>query len=263
MSGSELQLVGVSKTYPSPGWGRDEVAALTDVSLDVVRGQSLGIVGESGSGKSTLARLLLALEQPSAGRVLFRDEQISGRAERDLRLFRRSVQIVFQDPMSSLDPRMKIHDILAEPLRALGVEVDEAERVRSLLESVELPPSAAKRCAFQFSGGQRQRIAIARALGPSPSVLIADEAVSALDVSVRAQILNLLSSLVTDFDLTLVFISHDMAVIRHLCDAVAVLYRGSIVETGLTSDVFRSPREAYTQELLAAIPRIRAGRGRD
>jgi peptide/nickel transport system ATP-binding protein len=152
---------------------------------------------------------------------------------------------------------MKVHDILAEPLRSLGVAVDERERVRELLESVELPASAANRYAYQFSGGQRQRIAIARALGPGPKVLVADEAVSALDVSVRAQILNLLSSLVRDFDLTLVFISHDMAVVRHLCAAVAVLYRGAIVETGLTTDIFADPREPYTRELLAATPRIR------
>jgi peptide/nickel transport system ATP-binding protein len=257
VSEPELQLVNVTKTYRSSGRGASDVAAVTNVSLDVVRGQSLGIVGESGSGKSTLARLLLALESPTSGSVQFRGRRISGLAERDLRDFRRTVQIVFQDPLSSLDPRMKVHDILAEPLRSLGVAVDERERVRELLESVELPASAANRYAYQFSGGQRQRIAIARALGPGPKVLVADEAVSALDVSVRAQILNLLSSLVRDFDLTLVFISHDMAVVRHLCAAVAVLYRGAIVETGLTTDIFADPREPYTRELLAATPRIR------
>ena len=254
-----LEMRGVSKTYRRRGRG-DALSAVRDVTLQVQKGQSLAIVGESGSGKSTLARLMLALEEPTAGTVHYRGEPVSGRRERDLRNFRRRVQIVFQDPLSSLDPRMKVHDLLAEPLRALGVEVDEGERVAELLASVELPAGSANRYPHQFSGGQRQRIAIARALGPSPELLIADEAVSALDVSVRAQILNLLSGLVRDFELTLVFISHDMAVVRHLCRQVAVLYRGEIIETGATEEIFAHPRQDYTRDLLAAAPRIRASR---
>jgi peptide/nickel transport system ATP-binding protein len=256
-----LEVRDLTRIY---GRGAGATTALRHLDLAIVAGESVGIVGESGSGKSTLARLLLALEAPTSGHVLFRGEEISGRRERDLRAFRRSVQIVFQDPLSSLDPRMRVHDLIAEPLRALGIEGDERARVRELLESVELPAAAARRYAHQFSGGQRQRIAIARALGPSPEVLVADEPVSALDVSVRAQILNLLSGLVRDFDLTLVFISHDMALVRHLCRRVAVLYRGDLVETGATEDLFRHPTQDYTRELLAAVPRIRArpgGRG--
>lgn len=236
------------------------MTALNNITFSVDEGDSLAIVGESGSGKSTLSRLLLALESPTSGTVSYRDEVISALDERELRDFRQRVQIVFQDPMSSLDPRMKVHDLLAEPLRALKIDVDEGERVRELLTSVEMPASAANRYAHQFSGGQRQRIAIARALGPSPEVLIADEPVSALDVSVRAQILNLLTGLVRDFNLTLVFISHDMAVVRHLCNSIVVLYRGDLVETGRTEELFESPREDYTKELLAAAPQIRAAR---
>jgi ABC-type glutathione transport system ATPase component len=253
-----LDVRAVTKRYPTRGRGSaDGTTALRNVSLAVAAGESLGIVGESGSGKSTLARLLLALDVPTAGSIAYRGDQISGRREKDLRDFRRRVQIVFQDPLSSLDPRMRVRDLLAEPLRALRIEVDEGERVRELLESVELPAAAAARYAHQFSGGQRQRIAIARALGPRPEVLVADEPVSALDVSVRAQILNLLSGLVRDFDLTLVFVSHDMAVVRHLCRRVAVLYRGELVETGETQSIYRNPAHAYTRELLAAVPRIR------
>ena len=254
-----LEARGVSKSYRSR---HRSVQALDGVSLAVPAGATLGVVGESGSGKSTLARLLLALDQPTEGTVLYRGAQVSGRRERDLVEFRRRVQIVFQDPMSSLDPRMRVYDLLAEPLRALAVPGDQGERVAELLASVELPADAARRYPHQFSGGQRQRIAIARALGPSPEVLVADEPVSALDVSVRAQILNLLASLVRDFNLTLVFISHDMAVVRHLCRSVAVLYRGHLVETGPTHQIYRSPQHEYTRELLAAVPRVRTERVR-
>ena len=232
------------------------VTALDGVSLAVAEGATVGIVGESGSGKSTLSRLLLALEAPTAGEVRHRGEVISGRRERDLRDFRRGVQIVFQDPMSSLDPRMRIHDILAEPLRALGLG-DEKHRVPELLDAVGLARSAARRYPHEFSGGQRQRIAIARALGTWPSVLVADEPVSALDVSVRAQILNLLKALTGELSLTLVFISHDMAVVRHLCDEIVVLYRGRVVEAGETDQVFGAPAHDYTRALLAAVPVLR------
>jgi ABC-type glutathione transport system ATPase component len=254
-----LEARDLSKLYRSR---RGSVLALDSVSLAVEAGAAVGVVGESGSGKSTLARLLVALEQPSEGCVLYRGERVSGRREKELIEFRRRAQVVFQDPMSSLDPRMRIYDILAEPLRALSVPGDHRERVAALLECVELSPDALKRYPHQFSGGQRQRVAIARALAPSPEVLVADEPVSALDVSVRAQILNLLASLVRDFELTLVLISHDLAVVRHLCSSVAVLYRGHLVEAGPTERIFQSPEHGYTKELLAAVPRARAGRAR-
>jgi ABC-type glutathione transport system ATPase component len=246
------------------------VTALDHVSVRVAAGATVGIVGESGSGKSTLSRLLLALEAPTAGEVRYLGAVISGgaagrrgsrvRGERDLRDFRRTVQVVFQDPVSSLDPRMRVHDILAEPLRALGLGGERA-RVPELLDAVGLPASAARHYPHEFSGGQRQRIAIARALGPGPSVLVADEPVSALDVSVRAQILNLLTSLIAELGLTLVFISHDMAVVRHLCDQVVVLYRGKIVEQGSTSQVYGQPVHDYTRSLLAAVPSLRRFEG--
>jgi peptide/nickel transport system ATP-binding protein len=248
-TGAVLEARGVSKRYGA-------VTALDDVSVTVARGTHVGIVGESGSGKSTLSRLLLALENPTSGEVRYQGEVISGRHERRLRAFRSGVQIVFQDPMSSLDPRMRVHDILAEPLRALGI-AGEKTRVPELLDAVGLPATAARHYPHEFSGGQRQRIAIARALGPRPAVLVADEPVSALDVSVRAQILNLLNQLSVEFSLTLVFISHDMAVVRHLCDEIIVLYRGKVVEQGNTDQVYGAPAHDYTRSLLAAVPTLR------
>lgn len=248
-----LQARDVSMVYG--GQRGAGVRALDHVGLSIAEGSTVSIVGESGSGKSTLARLLMALERPTSGHILHRGRVVSGLAERDLRAFRRSVQIVFQDPMSSLDPRMRVHDILAEPLRALEAG-DERTRVPELLEAVGLPAGSARLYPHQFSGGQRQRIAIARALGPGPEVLVADEPVSALDVSVRAQILNLLKRLIREFSLTLVFISHDMAVVRHLCDEVVVLYRGKIVETGATDQIYADPRHDYTRTLLAAVPAL-------
>jgi len=250
-----LEVRGVSKVYPGRG-ERRQIQALDDVSLEVRRGETLGIVGESGSGKSTLARLLLALEQPTSGEILFDGAPVSGRRERELEHLRRNVQVVFQDPMGSLDPRMRIGTAVSEPLRALGIAGDRKARVAELLEAVGLPPEAASRYPHEFSGGQRQRIAIARALAPRPTVLIADEAVSALDVSVRAHVLNLLNRLIADLGLTLVFISHDMSVIRYMCTRVAVLYRGRLVEEGPTDDVYADPHDAYTRSLLAAVPRL-------
>jgi peptide/nickel transport system ATP-binding protein len=191
------------------------------------------------------------LEKPTSGTVLYQGNPLTG----SLREFRKHVQIVFQDPMSSLDPRMRVHDILAEPLRALGTG-DEKTRVPGLLDAVGLPASAARLYPREFSGGQRQRIAIARALGPNPDVLVADEPVSALDVSVRAQILNLLKRLRREYNLTLVFVSHDMAVVRHLCDEIVVLYRGQVVETGGTDQVYAEPAHEYTRALLAAVPTL-------
>ena len=255
-----LEARDVSKVYRSRQGSmfgeRQEVRALSGVSLEVRRGESLGIVGESGSGKSTMARLLLALEQPTGGKILFEGAVVSGRAERELASLRRSVQVVFQDPMSSLDPRMRTRVAISEPLRALHIPGDHRARVHELLDAVGLPQDAADKYPHEFSGGQRQRIAIARALAPGPEVLLADEAVSALDVSVRAQVLNLLNRLIEDFGLTLVFISHDLSVIRYMCTRVAVLYRGEVVESGPTEQIYDHPQHPYTQALLAAVPRI-------
>ncbi|MFI7637989.1 ATP-binding cassette domain-containing protein [Nonomuraea sp. NPDC049400] len=230
------------------------VQALKDVSLAVGRGERYGIVGESGSGKSTLLRLLCGLDQPTSGSIRFEGQEITGRPERRLRFLRENLQIVFQDPMSSLDPRMRVRDLVAEPLVALGLPV--GDRVTELLEEVGLPASAADRYPHQFSGGQRQRIAIARALAPRPKVLVADEPVSALDVSVRGQILNLLADLVDELGLTLVFVSHDLSVVRHVCETVAVMSRGEIVESGPVDEVWAAPAHPYTRTLLQAVPTL-------
>ena len=243
--------------------GRRRVVALDDVSLTVEPGQRLGIVGESGSGKSTLVRLMAGLDRPTSGSVRFDGRPVSGVPERDLGFLRAAVQFVFQDPRSSLNPRMRVGDIVAEPLRSPLVRkevgaVDQAARVAEVLDAVGLPADAVRRFPHEFSGGQRQRIAIARALAPSPQVLIADEAVSALDVSVRAQVLNLLMSLVDDLGLTLLFVSHDLAVVRHVCPHAVVLQAGKIVEGGPTQQLFSAPEHPYTARLVAAIPTFRA-----
>ena len=232
------------------------VEALRGVSFDIARGERFGIVGESGSGKSTLLRLLCGLDRAASGSIRFDGQEVVGRRERDLAFLRAELQIVFQDPTGSLDPRMRVRDIVCEPLVVQG-HPDPRGRLRELLDAVGLPADAADRYPHQFSGGQRQRISIARALAPSPSVLVADEPVSALDVSVRAQILNLLEDLVEDNGLTLVFVSHDLSVVRHVCDTVAVMHRGEIVETGTVDDVHERPSHPYTQRLVAAVPTLR------
>lgn len=234
-------------------YARRDVHALRGVSFDVEAGQRFGIVGESGSGKSTLVRLLAALDKPTAGTVSFQGRRIDDLPERKLGFLRSELQIVFQDPMGSLDPRMRVRDIISEPLGRR-----EPGRVAELLAAVGLPADAAQRYPHQFSGGQRQRISIARALAPNPSVLIADEPVSALDVSVRGHILDLLASLVEQFSLTLIFVSHDLGVVRHVCDRVAVMRRGEIVELGDVAQVYDAPQHEYTRELLEAAPNLRA-----
>jgi ABC-type glutathione transport system ATPase component len=245
----------VTKVYGRRG--PREVRALDEVSLEVRRGERFGIVGESGSGKSTLIRLLAGLDQPTSGAVTVDGKRVSGRSERQLRFLRSQLQFVFQDPMASLDPRMRIRDIIAEPLAGQARAAVDA-RVAELLVAVGLPADAAQRYPHQFSGGQRQRISIARALAPRPSVLIADEPVSALDVSVRAQILNLLMDLTETLDFTLVFVSHDLSVVKHLCDRVAVLYHGQLVEVGDTAHIYSGAAEPYTKSLIEAVPTIRA-----
>ncbi len=252
----------VSRRYGHDGTP-GSVLAVDDVSLTVQQGQRVGIVGESGSGKSTLIRMMAALDQPTRGEIRLKGELVSGRPERQLGGLRAAVQLVFQDPRSSLDPRMRVADIVTEPLRSAllrhrpDVPRDHDARLREVLAAVDLPYDAARRYPHEFSGGQRQRIAIARALAPRPEVLIADEPVSALDVSVRAQVLNLLNDLVAAYGLTLIMVSHDLQVIRHVCDQVVVMRRGRIEEAGPTEQVYGAPQAAYTRELLAAVPTIR------
>ncbi|KJE75646.1 oligopeptide transport ATP-binding protein OppF [Ferrimicrobium acidiphilum DSM 19497] len=242
----------VSRIYG--GRGRS-VRALNDINLTVEAGERVGIVGESGSGKSTLARLLVALDTPSAGELQFHGRPLPT-ARAGLLDFRRQVQIVFQDPFGSLDPRLTVGVSIAEPIRSLQLAGNERDRVLEILSAVGLPLNSERLYPHQLSGGQRQRVAIARALAPQPSVLIADEPVSALDVSVRAQVLNLIAKLVEELGLTLVFISHDMAVIRHICSRVIVLYRGELVEDNSTENIFTDPQHPYTRELLRSIPRL-------
>ena len=232
------------------------VRALRGVSIDIAPGQRFGIVGESGCGKSTLLRIIAGLDQPTTGTVEIDGTDISRLPERRLGFLRERLQLVFQDPLGSLDPRMKVRDIVAEPLVSQGKR-DNLPRVLELLEAVGLQPEAADRYPHQFSGGQRQRISIARALAPDPRILVADEPVSALDVSVRAQVLNLLDELVERLSLTLVFVSHDLSVIRHVCDSVAVMTRGEVVEVGATEQIYQDAEHAYTRALVAAAPRLR------
>lgn len=244
-----------------------EVLAVDGVDLVVPKGGRVGIVGESGSGKTTLIRMLAALDRPTSGRLWFDQREITGLRERDLGFLRASVQLVFQDPRSSLNPRMRVGDIITEPLRSRLVRPQLAEglslpqRLREVLAEVGLPADSSDRYPHEFSGGQRQRIAIARALAPRPQVLIADEPVSALDVSVRAQVMNLLADLVRESGLTLIVVSHDLLVVRHLCDQLAVMHHGRIVESGPTAQVYANPQQDYTRELLAAVPRIQTDRG--
>ncbi len=238
------------------------VDALNGVSFDIEPGRSLGIVGESGSGKSTLARLVMALEKPSNGVVRFMGQDVNALGGAALKSLRRHFQMVFQDPYGSLDPRQKVGRIVAEPLMALlGREADEpAPRVGAMLDAVGLRAGDAEKYPHEFSGGQRQRIAIARALITRPKLIVADEPVSALDASVQAQVLNLLADLQADFGVTYMLISHDLAVVNHLCDVVAVLYRGRIVEQGPPEVLFARAAHPYTQALIDAVPQLVPGR---
>ncbi|MPZ67648.1 MAG: ATP-binding cassette domain-containing protein [Pseudonocardiaceae bacterium] len=231
------------------------VHALRGVSFDVARGERFGIVGESGCGKSTLLRIIAGLDQANSGTVLVQGTDITRLPERRLKFLRERLQLVFQDPMGSLDPRMKVGEIVAEPLVAQGNR-NSRETIAGLLTSVGIPGDAIGRYPHQFSGGQRQRISIARALAPTPEIFVADEPVSALDVSVRAQVLNLIADLVDELSLTLVFVSHDLSVVRHVCDRVAVMSQGRIVEIGSVDQVYDDPQHPYTKRLLAAIPTL-------
>ena len=240
------------------GGPRARVLAVDGVSLAIQPGETLGLVGESGSGKSTLGRLMLRLIEPTSGEVTFDGRSLLTLGARELRALRREMQIIFQDPYGSLDPRMRVESIVGEGLaiHGLGTRVQRRERVRELLELVGLPPEAARRYPHEFSGGQRQRIGIARALACKPQFLVCDEPISALDVSIQAQIVNLLEDLQDAERLTYLFISHDLKIVQHISDRVAVMYLGRIVELADAPTLYRTPKHPYTQALLSAGPRI-------
>jgi oligopeptide/dipeptide ABC transporter ATP-binding protein len=261
-----LELDGLSKGFPRrEAWGRpaETLWAVRDVSLSVGAGETVGLVGESGCGKSTLARAALRLLEPDAGRIRFAGRDITHAGRSGLRAVRRDMQIVFQDPFASLDPRMRVGRIVEEGLKihGLGDRQTRSRRVAESLERCGLGPEAAAKFPHQFSGGQRQRIGIARALAMEPRLLVCDEPISALDVSIQAQILNLLGELQRDMGLAYLFISHDLRVVRHLCDRVCVMYGGRIVEEGPAEALFDAPAHPYTRGLLAAVPG--AGRRRE
>jgi peptide/nickel transport system ATP-binding protein len=233
-----------------------DIRAVDDVSLQIRRGETLGLVGESGCGKSTVGRTILRLYTPTAGRILFDGRDISSLGEGELRPLRRRMQMVFQDPFASLNPRHSIGRIVGEPLRTHGLarRREAAARVRDLLHTVGLPADAAGRYPHEFSGGQRQRIGLARAIAVNPDFVVADEPVSALDVSIQAQIINLLENLQEEFDLTYLFIAHDLAVVRHISDRIAVMYLGSVVEISPAAELYTNPLHPYTISLLSAVP---------
>ena len=259
MSALLLQVDNLVKDYALPRESlfqpAGQVHALRGVSFTMESGRSLGIVGESGSGKSTLARIVMALDQPTSGSVRLLGRDLHALPRQELRQARRDFQMVFQDPYGSLDPRQAVERIVCEPLAAQGTPREEQrERAREVLQAVGLRANDLGKYPHEFSGGQRQRIAIARALVTRPRLIVADEPVSALDVSVQAQVLNLMQDLQAQFGITYMLISHDLAVVQHLCDEVAVLWQGRIVEQGPPERLFAAPEHPYTRTLLAAVP---------
>jgi ABC-type oligopeptide transport system ATPase subunit len=265
LDGHLLRVRNLCKFFPVYAKGLvkkqvDTVKAVNDVSFDLKPGTTLGIVGESGSGKTTCARSILRAITPTSGEVLFRSEggvvDLTRLHARDLKPLRREMQMIFQDPFASLNPRMTVGDIVEEPLliHRIGTRSERKRKVAEMLEKVGMLSIHMQRYPHAFSGGQRQRIGIARALVLNPSLVVADEAVSALDVSVQAQVINLLGDLQKEFNLTYIFVAHDLSVVRHICDEVAVMYQGKIVEHGDVGDIFNKPQHPYTIGLLSAIP---------
>jgi ABC-type glutathione transport system ATPase component len=258
-----IEVRDLTKVYPLGesvfgGGARGEVRAVDGVSVDIQQGETLGLVGESGSGKSTLGRLILRLIEPTSGTIRFDGQDLVAASHGEMRKLRRNMQVIFQDPFGSLDPRMNVEDVIAEPLiiHERLSRNPRRERVAELLKAVGLDQSAARRFPHEFSGGQRQRIGIARALALRPRFIVADEPVSALDVSVGAQIVNLLAQLQREFGLTYLFISHSMPVVRYIATRIAVMYRGNLVEVGATEQITTRPQHAYTRSLLDATPEI-------
>src|SRR5215472_2245466 len=251
-----LRVEDVYKYFPVGGAGGEVVRAVDGVSFEVRRGETLGLVGESGCGKSTLARVITQLQPASGGHVIFDGQDMTRLSGGRLRRIRREMQIIFQDPFASLDPRMTVGEIIAEPIDNFGIARGRArqQRIQELLRLVGLNPNFTNRYPHEFSGGQRQRIGIARALAPNPTFIVCDEPVSALDVSIQAQIINLLQDLQREFHLTYLFIAHDLAVVRHLSDRVAVMYLGKVVEVADRTDIYEAPQHPYTRALLSSIP---------
>ena len=266
MSNPEKEILvnatGVKQWFPIKKWFFEKqryVKAVDDVDIYMYRGETLGVCGESGCGKSTLMRTILQLLKPTAGSITYEGRELTKMSKKELKKTREHMQIVFQDPYSALDGRMKVGKIIEEPMIINKPNMTKKERmarVMELMDQVGLDPSYINRYPHEFSGGQRQRIVIARALATNPELLFCDEAVSALDVSVRAQILNLLEELQEELKLTYMFVSHDLSVIEHICDRVVIMYLGKVVEIGTKDDIFKNPKHPYTQALLSAIPLV-------